>query len=121
MLFLSKKKKKREDGARSKVHKIQSPLKVGHTFGSKLSRNQYKEEIAIKFVIHSTHKAKANQLLRRSMFILDQREISPMDPHKNDTMKYIETHPQRKKNNPHSKPSKSFISLLLIISLSSKW
>lgn len=31
------------------------------------------------------------------MFILDQREISPMGPHKNDTMKYTETHPQRKK------------------------
>lgn len=57
---------------RSKYTKYNySPLKVGHILGSKLSKlNQYREEIIIKFVIHSTQKAKANQLFGRSMFIL---------------------------------------------------
>lgn len=59
-------------GARSKIHKIysSSPLKMSHTFGSKLSKNQYQEEITMKFVIHSTYKMKANQLSGRHMFIL---------------------------------------------------
>lgn len=63
---------KKEDGAGSEVNIIDpsSPLKVGHTFGSKDPRNQYKEKITMKTVIHSTHKAKASQLPRKSMFIL---------------------------------------------------
>lgn len=61
---------RKEDGARSEVNKIDpsSPLKVGHILGYKHPRNQYKEKITVKSVIHSTHKTKANQLSRRRMF-----------------------------------------------------
>lgn len=63
---------RKEDRAGSEVQKTDplSPLKMGPTFSSEPSRNQYKEKITLKLVIHSAQKAKANQLPRRSVFIL---------------------------------------------------
>lgn len=50
---------------------------------------------------------KANQLSRKNVFILVLRTDANF-PNKNDTVKYIETHPQREKKNLHSKPSNEF-------------